>query len=122
MRLRLFLAAAVLVPGSVWAQSYPELAAARRAGQVGERYDGYLGYASTPSSVVQRQVAATNIRRRSLYVGLAQRKHVTPEAAGLATGCELLGMIAVGESYMLQDGAWRRRGPGQAIPRPSYCG
>jgi uncharacterized protein YdbL (DUF1318 family) len=104
------------------AQSYPELAAARRAGQVGERYDGYIGYASTPSPRVQRQVAAVNIRRRSLYVGLAQRRQVTPEVAGLATGCELLGRIAVGEVYMLQDGVWRRRAPGQAIPRPTYCG
>ena len=122
MRLWLALAAAALLPASVAAQSYPELAAARRAGQVGERFDGYLGYASTPSQTVQRQVSATNIRRRSLYVGLAQRKHVTPEVAGFATGCELLGMIAVGEVYMLQDGIWRRRGPGQTVPRPSYCG
>ena len=121
MRLWLALAAALLLPGTASAQSYPELAAARRAGQVGERFDGYLGYASTPSPVVQRQVAATNIRRRSLYVGLAQRRRVTPEVAGLATGCELLGMVAVGEVYMLQDGVWRRRGPGQAIARPSYC-
>ncbi len=106
----------------VSAQSYPELAAARRAGQVGERYDGYLGYASTPSRQVQRQVGAINIRRRSLYVGLAQRRRVTPEVAGLATGCELLGRVAVGEVYMLQDGVWRRRAPGQSVPRPTYCG
>ena len=122
MRLWLALSAAVLVPSAAPAQTYTELAAARQAGQVGERFDGYLGYASTPSGVVQRQVAATNIRRRSLYVGLAQRKGVTPEAAGLATGCELLSMISVGESYMLQDGVWRRRAPGQPAPRPSYCG
>jgi uncharacterized protein YdbL (DUF1318 family) len=122
MRLWLALAAAVLVPGAVSAQSYPELAAARRAGQVGERYDGYLGYASTPSRQVQRQVGAINIRRRSLYVGLAQRRRVTPEVAGLATGCELLGRVAVGEVYMLQDGVWRRRAPGQSVPRPTYCG
>jgi uncharacterized protein len=121
MRLWLVLAAAVLVPGSASAQNYPELAAARRAGLVGERYDGYLGYASTPSTLVRRQVAATNIRRRSLYVGLAQRRRVTPEVAGMATGCELLSMIAVGEIYMLQDGTWRRRGPGDTITRPSYC-
>jgi uncharacterized protein len=122
VRLWLALAAAVLVPGAVSAQSYPELVAARRAGQVGERYDGYLGYASTPSRQVQRQVGAINIRRRSLYVGLAQRRRVTPEVAGLATGCELLGRVAVGEVYMLQDGVWRRRAPGQSVPRPSYCG
>jgi uncharacterized protein YdbL (DUF1318 family) len=122
MRLWLALAASVLVPGAVSAQSYPELAAARRAGQVGDRYDGYLGYASTPSRQVQRQVGAINIRRRSLYVGLAQRRRVTPEVAGLATGCELLGRVAVGEVYMLQDGVWRRRAPGQSVPRPTYCG
>ena len=122
MRLWLALTAAVIVPSAASAQSYPELAAARRAGQVGERYDGYLGYASTPSGQVQRQVAAINIRRRSLYIDLAQRRRVTPEVAGLATGCELLGRIAVGEVYMLQDGVWRRRAPGQDIPRPSYCG
>lgn len=122
MRLGLILAAAVLVPGAVSAQSYPELAAARRAGQIGERFDGYLGVAAPTTALVQRQVAATNIRRRSLYVGLAERRRVTPEVAGMATGCELLGMIAVGEVYMLQDGTWRRRGAGETIARPSYCG
>ena len=121
MRLWLALAAAALVPGAVSAQSYAELSAARRAGQVGERFDGYLGIVSSTSPLVQRQVAATNIRRRSLYVGLAQRRRVTPEVAGMATGCELLGMIAVGEVYMLQDGAWRRRASGETVPRPSYC-
>ena len=122
MRVWLALAAAVLVPGPASAQSYPELVAARRAGQVGERFDGFLGFPSTPSATVQRQVAATNIRRRSLYAGLAQRRRVTPEVAGMATGCELLSMIAVGEIYMLQDGIWRRRAPGETIARPSYCG
>jgi uncharacterized protein YdbL (DUF1318 family) len=123
MRFWLILAAAaILVPSAVSAQSYPELAAARRAGQVGERFDGYLGLAAPTSALVQRQVSATNIRRRSLYVGLAQRRGVTPEVAGMATGCELLGLIAVGEVYMLQDGSWRRRAQGKTIARPSYCG
>ena len=106
----------------VSAQSSPDLAAARRAGQVGERFDGYLGYASTPSLLVQRQVAAVNIRRRSLYVGLATRRGATPQAAGIATGCELLGSLAVGEAYMLADGVWRRRDPGEPAPQPDYCG
>ena len=122
MRLGLVLAAAVLIPGAVSAQSYPELAAARRAGQIGERFDGYLGVAAPTTALVQRQVAATNIRRRSLYVGLAERRRVTPEVAGMATGCELLSMIAVGEVYMLQDGRWRRHAAGETIARPSYCG
>jgi uncharacterized protein YdbL (DUF1318 family) len=123
MRLWLGLAACLaLVPGAAPAQSYPELAAARRAGQVGERFDGYLGYAATPPARVQRQVAAINIRRRSLYVDFARRHRVTLQEAGIATGCELLKAAAVGEVYMLQDGVWRRRQPGQPAPRPGYCG
>jgi uncharacterized protein YdbL (DUF1318 family) len=103
------------------AQSSADLAAARRAGQVGERFDGYMGYASTPSTVVQRQVAAVNIRRRSLYSGLAVRRGATTQAAGIATGCELLAGLAVGEAYMLPDGVWRRRRAGQPAPQPDYC-
>lgn len=115
-------AAAAAIPSAAPAQNYSELTAARRAGQVGERFDGYLGYAATPRARVQRQVSAINIRRRSLYVGLARRRNVTPEVAGIATGCELLRNLAVGEVYMLSDRVWRRRMPGQPPPRPAYCG
>jgi uncharacterized protein YdbL (DUF1318 family) len=113
---------AVAIPAAAPSQAYGELAAARRAGQVGERYDGYLGLATAASPAVQRQVSAINIRRRSLYVDLARRRGVTPQVAGLATGCELLTRVPVGEAYMLEDGVWRRRQVGQVIAQPSYCG
>ena len=113
---------AAAIPAAAPSQAYGELAAARRAGQVGERYDGYLGIATAASPAVQRQVSAINIRRRSLYVDLARRRGVTPQVAGLATGCELLTRVQVGEVYLLQDGVWRRRQPGQVIAQPSYCG
>lgn len=114
------IAAAAAAPGSASAQS-AGLDAARRTGQVGERYDGYLGYASTPPESIQRQVQAINIRRRTLYVDLGRRRNVTPEVAGMATGCELLKRVAVGESYMLSDRTWRRRGASEPVPHPSYC-
>ena len=113
---------AAAIPAAAPSQAYGELAAARRAGQVGERYDGYLGMATAASPTVQRQVSAINIRRRSLYVDLAKRRGVTPQVAGFATGCELLVRVPVGEAYMLQDGVWRRRQVGQVITQPSYCG
>ncbi len=113
---------AVAMPAAALSQNYSELAAARSAGQVGERYDGYLGFATQAAPTVQRQVNAINIRRRSLYIDLARRRGVTPQVAGLATGCELLTRVQVGEVYLLQDGTWRRRQPGQRIPPPSYCG
>lgn len=114
--------AAVAAWSPVAAQGSAELAAARSTGAVGERFDGYMGMAAAVSRSVQQQVGAINIRRRALYTDLAQRRGVTPQVAGIATGCQLLARIEVGEAYMLNDGAWRRRAPGQPAPRPAYCG
>ena len=95
---------------------------ARAAGQVGERFDGYLGYATAvPSSAARTQTEALNIRRRALYSDLAQRRGVSPQEVGITAGCTLLARVAVGERYMLSDGQWRQRGPGQPAPAPDYC-
>jgi len=95
---------------------------ARSQGIVGERYDGYLGYAAQPDgSGVRVQTEAVNIRRRSLYTGFATRRGVSPQEVGITAGCTLLGRVQVGESYMLADGQWRRRATGEAAPVPDYC-
>jgi uncharacterized protein YdbL (DUF1318 family) len=99
----------------------PAVNAARAAGQVGERYDGYMGVASAVSASVRNQVAAINIQRRSLYSNLAARKGVSPQDVGITAGCELLARVGVGEPYLLGDGVWRRRAVGQAAPVPDYC-
>jgi uncharacterized protein YdbL (DUF1318 family) len=118
---RLLIGAAVLGCAPVAAQSPPQIAGPIAAGQVGERYDGYMGAVGAVSPEVRRQVAAINLRRRNLYIGLASERHVAAQSVGLATGCELIGRLSAGEAYMLQDGAWRRRVPGQAVPLPDYC-
>ncbi len=100
----------------------PAIDAARSAGIVGERFDGYLGFAASPEPVVRRQAGAVNIKRRSLYSGLAERRNATVEEVGIAAGCELLAEVGVGQAYMLKDGKWRRRMPGHPAPVPSYCG
>lgn len=95
---------------------------ARAAGQVGERYDGYLGYAMVqPNAQARTQTEAINIRRRALYTDLAQRRGVSPQEVGITAGCTLLGRVQVGEAYMLGDGQWRRRLAGQPAPVPDYC-
>lgn len=103
-------------------QGSPELAAARAAGVLGERFDGYLGYTAGASERVRREAGAINIKRRSLYSGLAARRNATVQEVGIAAGCELLADVKVGEIYMLNDGAWRRRFAGQAVAVPAYCG
>lgn len=120
MRMPLLFTVALLA-APVPAQPSSVVESAIAAGQAGERYDGYMGVAGAASPQLRRQVQAINIRRRNLYIELASRRNVTPEIVGIATGCELLGRIAVGEAYLLADGAWRRRAPGQPAPVPARC-
>ncbi|WP_426267494.1 YdbL family protein [Sphingomonas sp. LHG3443-2] len=112
--------ALIAVAGAAAAQSaYFD---ARTAGQVGERFDGYLGYpAGTPGAQARSQTEALNIRRRALYSGLAQRRGVSPQEVGITAGCTLLARVSVGERYLLADGQWRTRGAGQPAPVPDYC-
>ena len=99
----------------------PTLDAARAAGAIGERYDGYVGIAGPISAAVQSQVLRVNIQRRALYSNLGAQKGATAQEVGITAGCQLLARVAIGESYMWADGRWRRRGAGQAAPLPDYC-
>ena len=109
------------IPASAPAQDAAAIVAARRAGLIGERFDGYLGLASANVSAdVRRQVAAVNIRRRSLYYNLASRKGVTPEEVGITAACSLLRRVSAGEYYFLSQGGWRRLAAGQSAV-PDYC-
>lgn len=110
---------AVALP--VAAQSSPAIRAAKDAGQVGERYDGFLGYASFLPANARREVDAVNIRRRAHFARLAAAKGVTPQEVGITAGCMTLASVQVGEAYLLADNAWRRRAAGESVPVPSYC-
>ncbi len=96
--------------------------AARTAGIVGERFDGYLGAVAVLPPALRAKVGAINIKRRALYSGLAARRGVAAQDVGIAAACALLGRVAVGEAYLLAEGNWRRRAPGESAPRPDYCG
>ena len=124
MRKLVFIAvgiAAMAAPASVPAQDPATIVAAKRSGQIGERYDGYLGYVGVPSATLRRQVDAINIRRRSLYSGLATRKGVSPQEVGITAACSLLRRINVGEYYLSAQGGWQRYVVGRS-PVPAYCG
>jgi len=112
------LALGIAIPASAQTTAVNQ---ARAAGQVGERYDGYLGAASDVSASVRNQVGAINIRRRSLYSNLAAQKRVSPQEVSITAGCQLLAAVRPGEVYLLPDGTWRRRGEGQKVQLPDYC-
>ena len=113
--------ASLALPASAPAQESAAIVAARRAGQVGERYDGYLGLVNASvSAELRRQVAAVNIRRRALYSDLATRRGVTREEVGVTAACSLLKRVSVGEYYLAGQGGWRRLAAGQSAV-PGYC-
>ena len=116
-----FLLGLALVAASPALAQTAAVNAARAAGQIGERYDGYIGVAAPISSMVRSQVTSINIQRRSLYTRLAASKGVSPSDVGITAGCQLLARVSAGEAYMLSDGAWRRRAPGQPPALPDYC-
>ena len=113
-----FAVVCAMAPVPAAAQS---LSQAIEAGQVGEKFDGYMGVVGASSPDVRRQVAAVNLRRRNLYIDLSTRRNVSPQLVGMATACELLSKLSPGEAYMLSDGLWRRRAAGQSVPLPDYC-
>jgi hypothetical protein len=121
LKLAAWIAAAVAVAVPAVAQMSPTIQAAKAAGQVGERYDGYLGMASNAPAAVRHEVEAINIRRRAHFSNLANAKGVTPQDVGITAGCITLRSVAAGEPYLLADNVWRRRTALQSVPIPSYC-
>jgi uncharacterized protein YdbL (DUF1318 family) len=117
--LRILFVAWLAIASAASAQS--AVSGAIAGGAVGERYDGYLGIAAPVPPAVQSGVGHINIQRRALYSRLGEQKRVSRQDVGIAAGCQLLARVAVGQSYLLSDGVWRRRAAGQAAPVPDYC-
>jgi uncharacterized protein YdbL (DUF1318 family) len=117
------LAAAALVlgaAGAAWAQRDPAYAAARAAGQVGEKTDGYLGYPAVPGASLRAMVEDLNIKRRAVYSEKAQAAGATIEEYAFTSGCRLIAQTAPGEKYEGPGGAWLTR-TAAAPQRDSRC-
>ncbi|MGE8132860.1 YdbL family protein [Novosphingobium subterraneum] len=119
------IAATGLVLGTIavpaFAQSRdPAYAAARSAGQVGEKMDGYLGYVTPPSPALRAVVEDINIKRKAVYAEKAQANKATVEEYALTSGCLLIAQTKPGEKYQAPDGSWQTRGAGAPL-RDSRC-
>ena len=114
------LGAALALASPALAQRDPAYQAARAAGQVGEKPDGYLGVVGTPSAELRRLVDDLNIRRREAYTRSARETGATVEQFAFTTGCNLIAQTAIGEKYQAPDGSWKTRGAG-APERDPRC-
>ncbi|NLR71875.1 YdbL family protein [Novosphingobium sp. ERN07] len=98
----------------------PAYAAARAAGQVGEKMDGYLGYVTPPAPALRAVVEDINIKRKAVYAEKAQANKATVEEYALTSGCLLISQTKPGEKYQAPDGSWQTRSAGAPL-RDSRC-
>lgn len=116
-------AVAVALGGIVtpaFAQRDPAYAAARSAGQVGEKMDGYLGIVGTETPELRRMVNDINIKRRAVYSQRAQATNATLEEYALTAGCQTILATSAGEKYQAPDGSWQTRTSAPPL-RDSRC-
>ena len=97
------------IAAPAFAQRDPAYAAARAAGQVGEKMDGYLGIVGTETPELRRIVNDINIKRRAVYAERAQANNATLEEYALTAGCQAILATAPGEKYQAPDGSWQTR-------------
>ena len=113
-------AALALTATAAYAQRDPAYAAARAAGQIGEKMDGYLGFVGTPSPALRALVEDLNIKRRANYTERARAQNATVEEYAMTQGCALIARTAPGEKYQAPGGAWVTRTSAQP-QRDSRC-
>jgi len=100
------------------AQRDPAYEAARAAGQVGEKMDGYLGIVVGGDANLRRLVDDLNIKRRAVYADKAKAANATLEEYAFTAGCVAIGRTQPGEKYQAPDGSWQTRGAGAPIRDP----
>jgi len=84
--------------------------AAKTAGTVGEQGDGYLGYVKGSADAgTTAAVTAINAARADVYAQTAAKSGVSRDAAGQATGAQLLAKVPSGEFYKPLGGAWTKK-------------
>lgn len=111
------IAAAAAAPAM--AQRDPAYAAARAAGQVGEKPDGYL-QALASDSATRALVDDLNIKRRAAYFEQARAEAVPVDQVAFVAGCRNVLRTVAGEKYQAPDGSWQTRGTGAPL-RDSRC-
>lgn len=106
------------VASPAFAQRDPAYDAARQAGNVGEKMDGYLGIVGNATPELRRLVDDINIKRRAVYAEKAKAANATLQEYAFTAGCLAIARTAPGEKYQAPDGSWQTRGSGPPIRDP----
>lgn len=102
-----FLALALAIAAPTASAGDPVIDAAKAAGIVGERADGYLGLVTGEAEAsVRRKVNEINAKRRALYERLAEQTGTTVAEVGIITGEKQFAQTVSGHYLMGADGRW----------------
>ena len=112
--------AGIAVSAPAFAQRDPAYEAARAAGQVGEKMDGYLAVVGASNPDLERIVKDINIKRRAVYADKAQAANATLEEYAFTAGCLNISRTQPGEKYQAPGGSWKTRAAG-APDRDPRC-
>ncbi len=84
--------------------------AAKAAGTVGEQADGYLGFVKgSADTATTAAVTAINAARGEVYAQTAAKSGVSKDAAGQATGVQLIAKLPAGQYYKPLNGNWTKK-------------
>ena len=83
--------------------------AAKAVGKVGEQADGYLGIVAGADAATTTAVNDINAGRRDVYNQTAAKSGVTPDAAGQATGAQLIARTPPGQYIKPLGGSWTKK-------------
>ena len=116
MRFRKNLIAALMLVTVAATPAFADLASdkalvdsAKVAGTVGEQADGYLGIVGGADGAVSAAVSAINAARADVYAQTAAKSGVTRDAAGQATGAQLIAKMPAGEFFKPLGGGWTKK-------------
>ena len=102
-------------------QRDPAYAAARSAGTIGEKMDGYLDVVSSETPALRAMVSDINNQRRAVYARQAQSTGSTLEQYAFTAGCLAIARTSPGEMYQAYSTrSWTARSGG-APDRDPRC-
>ncbi|WP_029007622.1 YdbL family protein [Azospirillum halopraeferens] len=107
----LMLALALALPAAMpfTALAQDPLAAAKAAGQAGERPDGLVGALPGAPGDVQALVQQVNAQRMDRYNQIARANGTSVDKVQAIAGQELIGRTPPGQFIMTPGGAWARK-------------
>jgi uncharacterized protein len=106
--LALGFAALVFAPAAL-AGPDPEIETAKRAGVIGENYEGYLEIRGAVSDGVRRKVQDINNQRRAVYEDIAEETGVSVAYVASETARKQFDRLDEGEVFRTESGEWKQK-------------